>query len=66
MAGTGPDAQAYRDKITEGAAREAWAYGKGNPQLAAYYYFAGPDKGQVGPKTRQYGVDIPQNWKGGN
>lgn len=67
MAGTGPDAQAYQDKITEGAAREAWAYGKGNPQLAAYYYFAGPDKGKWGPKTRQYGVDILRRiGRGGN
>lgn len=58
MAGNTPEAQAYQDKVTDAAAREAWAYGKGNPELAAYYYFAGPDKKKWGPKTRQYGVDI--------
>ena len=60
MAGSGPDAMAYQDRLTEAAVKEAWAYGKGNPQLAAYYYFAGPDKTKWGPKTRRYGTDILQ------
>lgn len=58
MAGNTPEAQAYQNKVTDAAAQEAWAYGKGNPELAAYYYFAGPDKKKWGPKTRQYGADI--------
>jgi soluble lytic murein transglycosylase-like protein len=58
LKGNTPEARKYQDAIANAALDEAWAYGKGNPELAAYYYFAGPDKRGWGPKTKQYGKDI--------
>lgn len=58
MGGTNPDAQHYQDAITEGAVRDAWKYGAGDPANAASYYFAGPDRSKWGPKTRAYSSAI--------
>lgn len=58
LAGTGQQARAYQDRLTEAAVREAWQYGGGDTRKAAHYYFAGPDRKGWGPKTRRYGEDI--------
>ena len=58
MGGTGPDAKAYQDRITEAAVREAWHAGGGDPRAAAMYYFGGSDRGKWGPKTQHYGANI--------
>lgn len=58
LAGDDEEARRYQDALTGAATKEAWEYGKGNPQLAAQYYFAGPDKSGWGPKTQAYGSDI--------
>ena len=58
LAGTGPQARQYQDRLTEAAVREAWNYGGGDIRKAAAYYFAGPDRKGWGPKTRRYGNDI--------
>lgn len=58
MAGNSPEARAYQDKITEGALKEAWSFGAGDPRRAAHYYFGGSDQKKWGAKTRRYGNDI--------
>lgn len=58
LAGKGSQARAYQDRLTDAALQEAWNYGRGDPQTAAQYYFAGPDRKGWGPKTRRYGEDI--------
>lgn len=58
MSGTGPDARAYQDKITDAAVREAYDAGAGDPSTAAKYYFGGSDRSKWGPKTRRYASDI--------
>ena len=64
MGGTAPDAQAYQDQITEGAAREAWAYGGGDARKAAHYYHGGSDQNKWGRKTRKYGENIVRRMGG--
>jgi hypothetical protein len=58
LAGTDEASREYQDALTAEATKEAFAYGKGDPQLAAQYYFAGPNKKGHGPKTQKYGMDI--------
>jgi hypothetical protein len=58
LAGEDEEARKYQDALTQAATKEAWEYGKGDPQLAAQYYFAGPNKEGWGPKTQAYGSDI--------
>ena len=58
LAGTDEASREYQDALTAEATKEAFNYGKGDPQLAAQYYFAGPNKKGWGPKTQQYGLDI--------
>lgn len=58
LAGTDEASRKYQDTLTSEAVREAFEYGKGDPQLAAQYYFAGPNKKGWGPKTQKYGMDI--------
>ena len=58
LAGTGREARAYQERLTDEAVREAWNYGGGNIRNAAAYYFAGPNKAGWGAKTRRYGNDI--------
>jgi hypothetical protein len=58
LAGDDEESRKYQDALTGEATKEAWEYGKGDPQLAAQYYFAGPDKKGWGPKTQAYGSDI--------
>lgn len=58
LAGNDAAARKYQDALTEAATREAWQFGRGNPDLAARYYFAGPDRGKWGAKTRRYASDI--------
>jgi hypothetical protein len=58
LAGTDEKSRKYQDTLSAEATKEAWTYAKGNPQLAAQYYFAGPDKSGWGPKTQRYGSDI--------
>lgn len=60
MAGTGPEARAYQDRITDAAVREAWeAGGSGrDPRTAAMYYHGGSNRNIWGPKTQQYGNDV--------
>lgn len=58
LAGDDEEARKYQDDLTQAATKEAWEYSKGDPQLAAQYYFAGPDKKGWGPKTQAYGSDI--------
>lgn len=58
LSGSGPQARAYQDKLTNEAVREAWNYGGGDVNAAAAYYFAGPNKAGWGPKTRRYSQDI--------
>jgi hypothetical protein len=58
LAGDDEEAREYQDALTSAATKEAWSYAKGDPQLAAQYYFAGPDKKGYGPKTQAYGADL--------
>lgn len=58
LRGTSTLARQYQDRLTTAAAREAWNYGRGDPRMSAYYYFAGPDRSGWGPRTRRYGEDI--------
>jgi hypothetical protein len=58
LAGKDKEAQEYQIALTNEATREAFEYGKGDLGKASAYYFAGPDKSQWGPKTRQYQSDI--------
>jgi hypothetical protein len=58
LAGTDEASREYQDALTTEATKEAFAYGKGDPQLAAQYYFAGPNKKGWGPKTQEYGSDV--------
>jgi hypothetical protein len=58
LAGKNKEAQEYQIALTNEATREAWDYGKGDLSKASAYYYAGPDKAQWGPKTRQYQSDI--------
>ncbi len=58
LAGTDEASREYQDTLTAEATKEAFDYGKGDPQLAAQYYFAGPDKKGWGPKTQKYGSDV--------
>jgi hypothetical protein len=58
LGGTDEASREYQDALTAEATKEAFDYGKGDPQLAAQYYFAGPNKKGWGPKTQQYGSDI--------
>lgn len=58
LRGTGPEARAYQDALTEAATEEAWDYGKGDTRQAAAYYTAGPNKKGWGPNTRKYQSDI--------
>lgn len=58
LAGDDEEARRYQDALTGAATKEAWSYAKGNPQIAAQYYFAGPDKKGWGPKTQAYGADL--------
>lgn len=58
LAGTSPEAREYQDALTAAATEEAWNYGKGDPKLAAAYYFAGPNKKGWGAKTARYQEDI--------
>lgn len=58
LAGTSDEAKAYQDALTNAATEEAWNYGKGDPKLAAAYYFAGPNKKGWGKKTSKYQSDI--------
>lgn len=58
LAGTSAEAKEYQDALTRAATEEAWNYGKGDPKLAAAYYFAGPDKKGWGKKTSRYQSDI--------
>ena len=60
MAGTGPEARAYQDKITDAAVREAWqAGGSGrDPRTAALYYHGGSNRDIWGPKTRRYADEV--------
>jgi hypothetical protein len=58
LAGTDEASREYQDTLTAEATKEAFDYGKGDPQLAAQYYFAGPNKAGHGPKTQKYGMDI--------
>jgi len=58
MAGDDPASRAYQDKITDSAVKEAWDYGEGDPELAAKYYFAGPDQSGWKGKTAKYAKDI--------
>lgn len=64
LAGDDEEARKYQDALTQAATKEAWEYGKGNPQLAAQYYFAGPNKEGWGPKTQAYGSDIVERLGG--
>jgi len=64
LSGDDEEARKYQDALTGAATKEAWEYGKGNPQLAAQYYFAGPDKKGWGPKTQAYGSDIVERLGG--
>lgn len=64
MGGTGPDARAYQDKITEAAVREAWEAGGGDPEQAARYYYGGSNRRKWGPKTRRYSSDILTRLRG--
>lgn len=64
LAGDDEEARKYQDVLTAAATKEAWEYGKGNPQLAAQYYFAGPNKEGWGPKTQAYGSDIMERLGG--
>lgn len=65
LRGTGAEARAYQDQLTDAALQEAWQYGGGDPRLAAQYYFAGPNKSGWGEKTARYGNDILRRM-GGN
>jgi hypothetical protein len=58
LAGKDEASRKYQDTLTSEAVKEAFEYGKGDPQLAAQYYFAGPNKAGHGPKTQKYGMDI--------
>ena len=58
LAGDDEASREYQDALTAEATKEAWSYAKGDPQLAAQYYFAGPDKKGWGPKTQAYGSDL--------
>jgi hypothetical protein len=58
LAGKDKAAQEYQIALTNEATREAFDYGKGDISKAAAYYFAGPNKAQWGPKTKQYQSDI--------
>lgn len=58
LSGTTPEARQYQDQLTEAALNEAWQYGRGDPRVAAQYYFAGPNKSGWGEKTARYGEDI--------
>ena len=58
LAGKDKAAQEYQIALTNEATREAFDYGKGDIGKASAYYFAGPDKSQWGPKTKQYQSDI--------
>jgi hypothetical protein len=58
MRGNDAEARAYQDRLTDAALKEAWDYGGGDPQKAAKYYFAGPDRKGWGPKTSRYGSDV--------
>jgi hypothetical protein len=58
LAGDDEASREYQDALTAEATKEAWSYAKGDPQLAAQYYFAGPDKKSHGPKTQAYGADL--------
>lgn len=58
LAGTSNEAKEYQDALTRAATEEAWNYGKGDPKLAAAYYFAGPNKKGWGQKTSKYQSDI--------
>jgi hypothetical protein len=64
LAGDDEEARKYQDALTGEATKEAWEYGKGDPQLAAQYYFAGPNKKGWGPKTQAYGSDIMERLGG--
>ena len=64
MGGSTPDAQAYQNQITEGAAQEAWNFGGGDVRKAAHYYFGGSDQAKWGRKTRKYGNDIVRRMGG--
>lgn len=58
LAGDDEASRKYQDTLTAETTKEAWEYGKGDPQLAAQYYFAGPNKKGWGPKTQEYGLDL--------
>lgn len=58
LAGKNKEAQEYQIALTNEATREAFEYGKGDLNKASAYYYAGPNKEQWGPKTRQYQSDI--------
>lgn len=60
MSGTGPEARAYQDKITDAAVREAWeAGGSGrDPRTSAMYYHGGSNRRIWGPKTRRYADEV--------
>lgn len=64
LAGDDEEARKYQDDLTQAATKEAWEYSKGDPQLAAQYYFAGPNKEGWGPKTQAYGSDIVERLGG--
>ena len=58
LAGDDEASRKYQDALTGAATKEAWDYAKGNPQVAAQYYHAGPNKEGWGPKTQKYGRDL--------
>jgi soluble lytic murein transglycosylase-like protein len=60
MAGNGPEARTYQDRITDAAVREAWEAGGGGRDLrtAAMYYHGGSNREIWGPKTRRYADEV--------
>ncbi len=58
MRGTGPEAKAYQDRITEAALQEAWSAGGGDLRTAAMYYHGGSNRNIWGPKTQRYADNI--------
>lgn len=60
MAGSGPEARAYQDRITDAAVREAWQAGGSGRDLrtSAMYYHGGSNRQVWGPKTRRYADEV--------
>ncbi|RPJ51257.1 MAG: lytic transglycosylase domain-containing protein [Chloroflexi bacterium] len=56
--GTSPEAMQYQDQIFDAAAKEAWAFGRGNPAMAASYYFGGSDQNKWKGKTQKYAQEV--------